>query len=284
MRTLSFALTLVLAATAGGRLFARDNKDTERGRLANEMIQDLNLTDEQEAKIAEIRKECKSKVEEAAKDLSGFVKEEMQKIGAILTPEQRQKVQAMRDIRRENRAAGVAQTIAHLDELDLTSAEMAQIAEIRKEFHPKIAQALQGLRGVLTDDQRKEREEALRAGKTRREVFSSLKLNDEQKQKLETVCKEVRSFVHEEMDKIRGVLSEEQQQKLGEFREERKERARDRVAAAVAEYRDLNLTDEQKNQIAEIRKEFRPKIHEAGNKLRGAVRDELNQIVAVLKG
>jgi Spy/CpxP family protein refolding chaperone len=282
MRTLSFALAIVLATTAGGRLFARDTKGAESG-ANGETIVDLNLTDEQEAKIAEIRKESRPKVEEAAKDLSGLVKEEVEKVRGILTPEQREKVQAMRDIRRENRAAGVAQKIAHLDELDLTDSEMAQIAEIRKEFRPRIIQALQGMKGVLTDAQQKEREEALKAGKSRREVHSALNLNDEQKQKLQSVCKEVRSVVREEMDKIRGVLSEEQQQKLAEFREERRERARDRVAAAIADFKDLNLTDDQKNQIAEVRKEFRPKIHEAGNKLRGAVRDELTMILGILR-
>jgi Spy/CpxP family protein refolding chaperone len=282
MRTLSFALAILLATTAGGRLFARDTKGTDSG-ANGETIVDLNLTDEQEAKIAEIRKESRPKVEEAAKELSGLVKEEVEKVRGILTPEQRQKVQAMRDIHRENRAAGVAQKIAHLDELDLTDNEMAQIAEIRKEFRPRIIQALQGMKGVLTDAQQKEREEALKAGKSRREVHSALNLNDEQKQKLQSVCKEVRSVVREEMDKIRGVLSEEQQQKLAEFREERRERARDRVAAAIADFKDLNLTDDQKNQIAEVRKEFRPKIHEAGNKLRAAVRDELTMILGVLR-
>jgi hypothetical protein len=34
----------------------------------------------------------------------------------------------------------------------------------------------------------------------------------------------------------------------------------------------------------EIRKEFRPKVHEAGNKLRGLVREEVEQIVSVIKG
>jgi Spy/CpxP family protein refolding chaperone len=48
--------------------------------------------------------------------------------------------------------------------------------------------------------------------------------------------------------------------------------------------RDLNLTEAQKAQIMEIRKEYRPKVHEAGNKLRAAVREELHMIVAVLKG
>ena len=43
---------------------------------------------------------------------------------------------------------------------------------------------MEGLQGLLTDDQKKAREEALKAGKKRREVLESLKLTDEQKEKV----------------------------------------------------------------------------------------------------
>ena len=46
----------------------------------------------------------------------------------------------------------------------------------------------------------------------------------------------------------------------------------------------LNLTADQKTKIAEIRNEFRPRIHEAGNRLRAEVREELEMILAVIKG
>jgi hypothetical protein len=48
--------------------------------------------------------------------------------------------------------------------------------------------------------------------------------------------------------------------------------------------KDLDLTADQKTKLADIRKEFRPKVHEAGNKLRAAVREEVRAILAVLKG
>ena len=51
----------------------------------------------------------------------------------------------------------------------------------------------------------------------------------------------------------------------------------------AARIQDLNLTDEQEAKIADIRKEFRPKVHEAGNKLRATVREEVEAIVAVIK-
>ena len=47
------------------------------------------------------------------------------------------------------------------------------------------------------------------------------------------------------------------------------------MAHRIANLKDLNLTDEQKTKIAEIRKEYRPKVHEAGNKLRASVREEI---------
>ncbi len=55
------------------------------------------------------------------------------------------------------------------------------------------------------------------------------------------------------------------------------------MAHRIANLRDLNLTDEQKSQIAEIRKEYRPRVQEAGNRLRSLAREEVEMIVAVLK-
>jgi hypothetical protein len=71
-----------------------------------------------------------------------------------------------------------------LGQLDLTDDEVAKIREIHKDFRPKIEKALRELQGLLTDDQKKARQEALRAGKRRREVLEALKLTDEQKQKV----------------------------------------------------------------------------------------------------
>jgi Spy/CpxP family protein refolding chaperone len=252
------------------------------GALA-ERIQDLDLTDQQEAKIADIRKECRPKVQEAAKELAGFLKDEVEKVRAVLTPEQRTKLEAAREERKEHRAECLAQRIAHLEELDLTEAEMTKIGEIRTEFRPKIEQALRQLHGLLTDQQKQARQEALQAGKKHREVLQSMNLTDAQREKVHAVGKEVATLVREEMEKIRDVLTAEQREALQELRAERRERVRDRMAHRIANLQDLNLTDAQKTQIADIRKEYRPKVHEAGNKLRALVREEVEAIVAVIK-
>ena len=52
----------------------------------------------------------------------------------------------------------------------------------------------------------------------------------------------------------------------------------------IANRKDLNLTEGQKAQIAQIRKEYRPKVQEAGNKLRGTVKEEVDAILVIFKG
>jgi Spy/CpxP family protein refolding chaperone len=282
MRTLSAALTLVLAMAVGAA-WADDKEKGVRVTVLVEKIQDLQLTDAQEAKIADIRKECRPKVQDAAQELRGLVKEEVGKIRDALTAEQKQKLQELREERKEHREQCVAHTITSLKEMDLTDAEMTKIGVIREEYRPKIEKVLKELEGLLTDAQKKAREEALSAGKNRREVLAALNLTDAQKEKVVTVAKEVRALVREEMEKVRDVLTEEQKQTLQELREERKERVRDRRAHRIENLKELNLTDEQKTRITNIRKEYRPRVHEASNKLRGAVREEMEQIVAVIK-
>jgi Spy/CpxP family protein refolding chaperone len=285
MRTLSAALVLLVGALVCPSLWADEGaKATKVGEAIAEKIQDLNLTDQQEAKIADIRKEFRPKVQEAGKELTGIVNEELDKIRGVLTAEQKQKLQAMKEERPEQREECLAHAIAHLKDLDLTDAEMTKIGEIRKEFRPKIAKAMEGLTGTLTDAQKKAREEALTAGKPRKEVLEAMKVTDQQREKVQAVAKEVAALVREEMEKIADVVSAEQKEKLQELSDERRERVRDRMAHATANFKDLNITDEQKTKIADIRKEYRPKVQEAGNKLRATVREEMGQIVAVIKG
>jgi Spy/CpxP family protein refolding chaperone len=278
MRYLITGLALAVVLCAGHTRAAEDDV------VVVEKIQEIQLTDDQENKIEEIRKECGPEVQKAVKALAAIVKEEMEKVRDVLTADQKTKLKELKEERKEGRHRRLAHRLAHLKELDLTGAEMAKIEEIRKEFHPKMVKAMEGLKGTLTAEQRKARQEALKAGKKRKEVLTALKLTDEQKEKVEAAAKEMGSLVREEMEKIRDVLTESQKKKLQEFKAERRERVRDRRAHRIANHKDLELTDEQKTKIAEIRKEFRPKVHEAGNKLRTAIREEVHKIIGVLKG
>jgi Spy/CpxP family protein refolding chaperone len=286
MRTLKAVVALVLGMAVYATLLAAADQKAEGkvGVVLVERIQDLHLTDEQETKIADIRKECRPKVQKEFKELTILVKEEMEKIQGVLTPEQRKKVAELKEERKEFREERLAERLAHLHELDLTEAEKAKFLEIRKEFRPQIEKAMKGLEGILSDEQKKAREEALKAGKKRKEVIAALKLTDAEKKKVEDVGKELRTIVREELTKMRDVLTEGQKEKLQEFKEERREHVRNRHAHIIANLKDLNLTDEQKEKIAAIRKDYRPKVHEAGNKLRATIREEVDMILADIKG
>jgi Spy/CpxP family protein refolding chaperone len=284
MRTLMAVGALVVGTAIFASLPAAEEKKAEERTGLAERIQDLNLTDAQEAKIAEIRKDYRPKVQAAAKDLAAIVKEEVEKIEGVLTPEQKKKVAEFKEERKEFRGERLCERIAHVEELDLTEGEVAKLSEIRKEFHPKIEKAMKGLEGLLTDAQKKAREEALKSGMKRKEVLAALKLTDDQKAKVEAVAKEVSTLVREELEKMREVLTESQKEKLADFKDERREHVRDRKAHAIANAKELNLTDDQKTKIGAIRKDYRPKVHEAGNKLRGMAKEEVDAILIVIKG
>jgi Spy/CpxP family protein refolding chaperone len=277
MRTFSIALAVLISASAAE--FANGQTST-----LVERVQDLDLTDAQEAKIGEIQKANRPKVEEAAKTLGDLVKRELDQIREVLTAEQRQKIQALKDEREERREKNLAHTLANLKEVDLTDAEMTRIGEIRAEFRPQTAKALKELDGLLSDAQKKARQEALDSGKRRKEVLQALNLSDAQRATVASVAKELSAVVSDELEQLRAVFSEEQLEKVQQLKEERKEQVRDRMAHRIANLKELNLTEEQKTRIAAIRQEYRPKIQEAGDKLRASIRDEVQQITAVLRG
>jgi len=278
MRTLRPVLALLVAMVASGTLVAQ-----ERRAILVEKIQELNLSDEQEAKIAEIQKADRPKVEAAAKALAAVAKEEADKAMAVLTPEQKEKLAASKEDGKELRAEGVSERLARLEELDLSDAQIAQIEAVRKECRPEVAKAVEGLRGTLTPEQRKAREEALASGKKHREVLAALNLTPEQKEKVGAACKECCAAIKGELEKFREALSAQEKEKLADLKDERKEQVRDRRVHRIANLRELALTPEQKEKLGEIRQEYRPKIHEAGNALRAAVREELQSIAGVLK-
>jgi Spy/CpxP family protein refolding chaperone len=270
------ALVVAMAFCTDGRT------QGARERLA-ERIQDLDLTDAQEARIAEIRKEYRPKVEKAARELAALVKEQVGKLRDVLTPEQKEMLKAMKDERKERRFESLGERLAHLKELDLTEAEMAKIREIRKEHRPRIVKALKQLEGLLSAEQKQARVEGLKAGKPRREIRRALKLTDAQKQKVEAVAREVAAVVREELAKIRDVLTEAQKERLPVLKDERRDRVRDHLAHRIMNLKELNLTAAQKSTIAKIREEYRSRIHQSGNALRGTAREGVVAILIVLK-
>src|SRR5262245_24878529 len=143
MRTTQAVIGLLLAMFVGATISvaqvatersARGTAERLRGRLQDGQakmlvvsIQDIDLTDNQEAEIAAIRKEYRPKIEESAKELKSLVKDEVDQVRNVFTPEQRPKVQAIIEERRDFKAESLAQKIAGLKELDLTEAELAKL-------------------------------------------------------------------------------------------------------------------------------------------------------------
>ena len=294
MRTFSAVLPLTIALALCPKFVAaqgprEERRERVRERLTESMA-DLDLTDEQETKIADVRKEYRPKIQEAAKELASVVKEEVEDIRDLLTSEQKEKVKEFRDERKGRRIEGLAARLAHLHELDLSDSEIAMLEEIREECRPKIKSCMKEMSEVLTAEQKEAREKALMAGESRREVRASLNLTEKQREKVEAIGKELRTCVRDELEKMRDILNPEQRERVAAFRAERiearqdrREQMRDRLADAIENGTELNLTPEQRTKIADIRKEFRPKIHEAGDKLRAIVRKEVAQILDIVR-
>jgi len=280
MRILSTMLVVTALFAFGAKLAAEEPK---AGGGLFEALQDLNLTDEQETKIADIMKEYRTKNGEAFKELSAVLKEEKEKVSEVLTAEQKAMLATLKEDRKDSREECLAHRIAHLKELDLSDDELTKIGEIRSEFRPELTKATKQLEGVLSSEQKKTREEGLTAGKKRREILASLKLTDEQKVKVAAAAKEAGAVVRAEAEKIRDVLEVGQKEQPQDLKDERRERVRDRWSHRVANAKELNLTAEQKTKLAEIRKEFHPRVQAAGNKARASIREEVEMIAAVIK-
>jgi Spy/CpxP family protein refolding chaperone len=262
---------------------AQEESANGREELLVVTIQDIELTAEQETQIAAIRKEYGTKIKDQAEQLKTLATTQLDRIRNVFTPEQRTKIQDIIAQRKEFKEESLAHTIANLKALDLTEAELNKIAQIRKEYRPKMDEALKQLDGLLTEAQKEARLQALKTGKSRREVLQSLNLTSEQKTELDNIAKELKDLVGNEAAKIRGFLTTGQKETLQDLRAERREMVRDRLAHQIANLRDLNLTDQQKETLMNIRQEYRPKIQELGNQLRTSIGEEVGKIVAVLK-
>jgi len=117
--------------------------------------------------------------------------------------------------------------------LKLTDEQKAKVEEINKEFAPKRKAVWEKMDGILTADQKKARDEAVKAakdaGKNGREVMeagrAAVKITDEQKAKRAELRKESEAINKEYLEKVEPLLTPEQKAQLKERREHRKERA-----------------------------------------------------------
>lgn len=120
--------------------------------------------------------------------------------------------------KRQQRATGDG--MQWLDSLKLTDEQKAKVEEVKKEFAPKMEEASKKMQGILSEDQKKARDEAMKeardAGKTGRDVWqaglAAAKLTDEQKSKLADASKDLMSVAQERREKLLAILTPEQKE------------------------------------------------------------------------
>jgi len=109
-----------------------------------------------------------------------------------------------------------------LDQLNLTEDQKAKVEELRQEYGPKLAEFGKKVTAILTDEQRKDRQEATQAaraaGTSAKEIFdageAATKATDEQRAKITEVRKEQAPVQREVREKILALLTAEQKEKL----------------------------------------------------------------------
>lgn len=110
--------------------------------------------------------------------------------------------------------------------MTLTDDQKAKLADIAKEFGPKVADSQKKIDSVLTPEQKKARAEAQKKaaadGKKGKELFeatqAAVKLSDDQKASMAAAQKEQRAVTKDLMTKVQGVLTPEQQEQLKKAR------------------------------------------------------------------
>jgi Spy/CpxP family protein refolding chaperone len=109
-----------------------------------------------------------------------------------------------------------------VQKMSLTDEQKTKITGLRQEIGPKLKEIMESMEGVLTDEQKQARTEAVEkanaAGKRGLEMMkavqAAMKLTDEQQKKLEEPVKKLGELQSEFVKKIMGVLTEEQRADL----------------------------------------------------------------------
>jgi Spy/CpxP family protein refolding chaperone len=121
--------------------------------------------------------------------------------------------------------------------LTLTDDQKAKIADIKKEFTPKFAEVRKKREAILTDDQKKARDDAIQAARAEgkrgfeamRAGIEAVTLTDDQKAKQKEVMKETADLNKQATDKVMDVLTDDQKaevkKRMEEFKNKRKAKA-----------------------------------------------------------
>ncbi len=106
--------------------------------------------------------------------------------------------------------------------LELTADQKEKIAELKKEYEPKLKELGEKMQSILTDEQKKARDEAMRAARqagkrgaeARDAIAAAMKLTDEQKKQMEETRKAMSDLQKEIREKVEGLLTDKQKEVL----------------------------------------------------------------------
>jgi len=106
--------------------------------------------------------------------------------------------------------------------ITLSAEQMTKLAEVKKEYEPKLVELNKKQASILTDEQKKARQEAMKATKAagkkgkeaKADVDAAVKLTDDQKKQQEEVAKESKELTGKIRDSIASFLTEEQKTHL----------------------------------------------------------------------
>jgi len=120
--------------------------------------------------------------------------------------------------------------LSFLKGIDLTADQKSKLSNLMQEYKPKLVDTAKLFDSVLTPDQKKAREEAMKAakdaGKGPKEIReagrATVTLTDEQKAKLREVGKKVGPIYKEFHEKVMDVLTPEQKEQVKKKWESRK--------------------------------------------------------------
>ena len=128
-------------------------------------------------------------------------------------------------------------------DLNLTDEQKAKVDDLRKELGPKFAELQKKREAIYTPEQKKARDEAMKAardaGKSPREVFmagrEAVKLTDEQSAKMKEVQKEMGELEKTRMEKFTAILTPEQKEQFEKRIAEMKKRGEGKKREKKAE-------------------------------------------------
>ncbi|MDB5334662.1 MAG: hypothetical protein JWN70_281 [Planctomycetaceae bacterium] len=129
---------------------------------------------------------------------------------------------AKEDKKKEKGGKAVAKAFELPSIIVLSAEQMTKLAEVKKEFEPKLEELNKKQAGILTDAQKTARKDAAKAakaaGKTGKEaqaeVAAAIKLTDDQKKQQEEVGKELKELNGKIRNQISSFLTEEQKTHL----------------------------------------------------------------------